>query len=306
MVSLAQAIEGYLLAAKARRLSSATLADYSNTFRKLTACMGDVDLARITPADVRFFLAGQDASRKTVLNMHIALSALWTWAVRENLTVHHVMRDVQAPKAPAPVVEPFTPEDVKSLMRALDQSKPYDRPGKRTTVHRLPLATRNRAIILTLLDTGVRASELCGLLDADVDLKNQRIIVLGKGAKHRMLRFSDRTGQALWKYRTQHRSHAEHPAPEFFLTIRGNALSRNDLLHLLVAIGKRAELADVHPHRFRHTFAIEFLRNGGNIYMLQQMLGHTSLDMVRRYLHIVQSDLESAHQQASPVANWRL
>ena len=61
-----------------------------------------------------------------------------------------------------------------------------------------------------------------------------------------------------------------------------------------------------YPHRFRHTFAINFLRNGGNAYALQMALGHASMDMVRKYLALAQTDIAAAHLIASPVANWRL
>ena len=69
-------------------------------------------------------------------------------------------------------------------------------------------------------------------------------------------------------------------------------------------------MQDCHPHRFRHTFAVNFSRrrrrNGGNAFELQMALGHTTLQMVQTYLMLAQADLDAAHRKASPVENWRL
>lgn len=85
--------------------------------------------------------------------------------------------------------------------------------------------------------------------------------------------------------------------------MRERDMSQSDLARS-ANIGRRAGVPNVHPHRFRHTFAIQYLRNGGNAYTLQAMLGHSTLETV--YLKLAQVDIDSVHRRASPVDNWRL
>jgi integrase/recombinase XerD len=240
------------------------------------------------------------------INIHVALSSLWTWAVVEDFADQHVMRNVPRPRPETRAVNPFTEQDIRALLEACDYSNVYTRPSKRACNNTRPTALRDRAIILLLLDTGMRASELCELTLQAVDLKNRRTRVFGKGSKERILRFSPTTGRALWRYINQHRQDAPANAP-LFITRGGTPYNRGALRLLTKRLGERAGVPDCHPHRFRHTFAIQFLRNNGtNIFALQAALGHTSLDMVKKYLAIIQADLDTAYETASPVANWKL
>ena len=75
---------------------------------------------------------------------------------------------------------------------------------------------------------------------------------------------------------------------------------------ILTNIGRKASVGDVHPHRFRHTAAVQFLRNGGDLFSLQKMLGHTTLEMVRYYVELSQEDVKKVHKTASPADNWGL
>jgi integrase/recombinase XerD len=305
-ITFSQAIEGYTLYAQARRLSTHTLADYMNTYRKLQIYLDrDPFIAEITTDQVRGFLASQTrVSDKTLLNYHTGLSALWKWADREGLVNGNLVRSIDPPHPEERAIVPLSQAEVEAILKSLDHSRAYTRPGKRECRHGLGAAVRNRAIILILLDTGIRADELCSLLVKDVNLPDQYLVVLGKGDKERQVPFGPRTGQAIWRYlRTRHEDRLNTP---LILTRTGAPLRRDELCHLIVGIGQRAGVQAVHPHRLRHTFAINYLRNGGDVFTLQKILGHSTLDMVRHYLDIARADVQAAHRTASPVENWRL
>lgn len=275
---LSKAIDGFLLSCRARRLSIHTLTDYERTLRKFLKHVGDAPIQNISTTQISAFLANQEWSAKTVLNYHIGLSALWTWAIKEGYTDKHIMRLVEKPRPQKIVVEPFTEIELRALMSGIRRN-----------------ADRDRAIILLLLDTGLRASELCGLDRHDIDLAAYKLKVLGKGNKERLVPFSPRTASQLFRYIST-LDNNKRPFP----------FSRTSLAHSLQLIGQRAGLRNCHPHRFRHTFAITFLRNGGDPYTLQEILGHSSFEMTRKYLAIAQVDIDLAHRRASPVENWKL
>jgi len=305
-IPLSQALEGYFITARARRLSRHTLAEYDYTFRAFESFLGDDrPLASITPADIRAFLNSRTGlSNKTLLNHHIGLSALWSWALNEGLVDRHVIREVAAPKAEQKAIVPYTQRDVKEMLQACERTRPYARPGQRTCDNSRPTALRDKAIILLLVDTGMRASELTGIRIYQADLANRRVTVEGKGNKERMIPISPRTAQALWRYLAERGE--KRKAEALFLGKGGLPLSRYGLLRLLERMGERADVEGATVHRFRHTFAIAFLRNGGNAFALQRMLGHSTLEMVKRYLAIAEADVESAHVDASPVTRWAL
>ena len=306
-ITLSQAIEGYFVAAHARRLSRHTLRDYDNTFRRFEEFLErDPPLSEIGAAEVTAFLGSlEHLSAKTLLNYHTGLAALWTWAVKEKIVDEHVVRRVERPKPEQREIVPYSLNDIKAMLEACDRSRDYVRPGKRRCNHSRPTALRDRAIILLLVDTGMRASELCSLRLQNLDLKNSRLLVMGKGDKERRVQISPRTAQAIWRYLST-REDASIPRAFLFASQDGFPLSRHSLRRMLKRTGDRAGVPGVNVHRFRHTFAIQLLRNGGNIFALKRLLGHSSLEMVDVYLAIAQADVEAVHQEASPVTNWGL
>lgn len=305
-LTLSQAMQGFFLTQQARGLSIHTIQDYTNTLTRFrTHLEKDYLMEQITARHVELFLAAQThLKKKTLLNYHTGLAALWTWAIKEKIAAQHVPHQVPAPKPERTQIVPYNENEVRSMLNSLHRSKRYGRHGKKVSDHAVPFPERNRAIILLLLDTGIRVEELCNIKIQHLDKRNQRIYIFGKGAKERYVSFSSRTHQALWRYLTT------RPEPQasdpLFLLETGRPMKRGRVLKLLQTIGRRADVTGVTVHRFRHTFAIQYLRNRGDPYTLQKMLGHSTLEMIKTYLAIAQADIEAAHRLASPVDNWAL
>lgn len=139
----------------------------------------------------------------------------------------------------------------------------------------------------------------------DVDLYERRAQVVGKGNKRRTICFGRDCGLVLRAYlRNEYRT---QDSP-LFTTERTEApLTTSGLLQLVHRTGKRAEIQVTRcsPHTFRHTFAIEFLRAGGNVFALQQLLGHTSLQVTQLYVAQAEADIQKQHRMFSPVDNLK-
>jgi site-specific recombinase XerD len=202
-ITFSQAIDGYLLYANSRRLSEHTVADYRCTFRRLQEFLepDDPPMNEITLDVIEAFFAELTGlSKKTVVDYHTGLSALWTWAVKRRVADEHVVRQFDPPQPGRPMIEVFTEEELQKLLDACNRTKSYSRPGKRKCSNERPTALRNKAIILTLLDSLARVSELCGMRRSETNLKEGRIKVLGKGDKERWVPISTETAQVIWQY----------------------------------------------------------------------------------------------------------
>ena len=136
---------------------------------------------------------------------------------------------------------------------------------------------------------------------ADVDLKTGKVFVTGKGSKERHCYLGTTTRRSLWRYLADRENDPDAP---LFTTHDDRPLQRTWLRKVVATLGDRAGVSNAHPHRFRHTFAVQFLRNGGDIFTLQMLLGHSSLEMVKYYARLAAIDAEQAHRRASPADHW--
>lgn len=324
-LKLSKAIPGFLNYKSAEGLSPRTIYSYRRDLELWLTYQDDVDIREVTSRDLRDYLNylrteytprrltgnnDKPLSSKTIRNVWVSLSSFFSWACIE-FEILNPMKKVPAPKFTDPPVEPFTKEEIEAILKACDFCKEAQTTDRRKFTMRRPTARRDRAIILTLLDTGLRATELCSLRIDDVDLKtgktNVRHSIGGgaKGGKGRVVFMGKVTRRTVWRYLAE-REDGEDPDVPLFVSKSSRPLNKDSLRLVVKYLAKRAGIKKCYPHRFRHTFAITYLRAGGDVFTLQMLLGHSSLDMVKRYVRIADIDLERAHRIASPADNWRL
>jgi len=152
-------------------------------------------------------------------------------------------------------------------------------------------------------------SELCNLKRDNLWLDEGMLKVVGKGNKERLIPIGKQVQRLLWRYINRYRPEPAMASYDFlFLTRKGKPLTKDRVEKIMTCYGRKAELKGVRcsPHTLRHTAAMKFLRNGGDVFSLQRMLGHVSLEMTRRYCELADIDVKRAHMTASPVDNLAL
>ena len=323
-LSVSKAMVGYFNTKAAEGLSPRTLRNYRHRLNQWAEFVGDVDVTEITQNHIREYLTWlrteykprryngdrSPLSPKTLRNAHMTLCSFFTWAESE-FEIESPMARVATPKYKQSPVIPFARSEIEALLDACDFTRRADREDNRRFRMRRPTARRDRALILTLLDTGLRASELCALKIGDIDLQTGRTEVRhgrrggAKGGKGRTVFLGKTTRRFVWRYLAERADGEDLEAPAF-VARWDRPMNPTALRQLIKRLALKAGVRDCYPHRFRHTFAITYLRAGGDVFTLQALLGHSTLDMVRYYARIAEVDLANAHRRASPADNWRL
>ena len=164
---------------------------------------------------------------------------------------------------------------------------------------RCEIDTRNALILVLAFDSGIRLSELIRLKIDDLDLNNKTIRVTGKNKKQRNIPLTDTIEFYLLNYLDFYKFKNTGP---LLVNSRSEPIKRSAIISLFRRIKAKYNLKDFHPHLLRHSFATLFLKNGGDSLVLQDILGHSTLEMTRKYVHLANSIKMSEQKKYSPLS----
>jgi integrase/recombinase XerD len=222
-----------------------------------------------------------------------AIKVLFHWCVDEELLTVDPSARLAQPKAPAFLIHTFTPAHFEVLLAVCDQ--------------KTKLGFRNYVLLLVLLDTGMRISELCGLRLSDVH--DHFVRVLGKGRKEREIGLHPEVGRLLWKYINRYRKPLNPEEVNVFLGRDGTALQVSGAQEVLKDIKRKSGLEDVRvsAHTFRHTFARMYLERGGEVFKLSREMGHSTVQVTETYLkEFLSTVARREHTDFSPTGQLNL
>jgi len=298
-------IQGFLSYCKSKNLSQVTIEGYESILKDFERFLGGQDILKIN--QINQSVIGEyllSLTNKEIINqatgkvMRVGLSSyarrnrfatirvFFNYLVEYGYIAENSIQKLKSPKLEKKLIQTFSAEQLSKLLSMPNQ--------------KVLNGYRDYTIMLTLLDTGMRVSELTNLRVEDIDWTENMFLVMGKGRKERTIPFSSRLKRILWKYLDKRR-HIENDF--LFLDIYGEKMTRHAVQQMISKYGQRAGITKIRvsPHTFRHTFAKMWILNGGNTFSLQKILGHSTMDMVRNYVNLASSDVQIQHRKFSPL-----
>lgn len=296
-MTLSAAYDEFLIEQRVRGNSPKTLIYYESVLTFFIDYLGSsFDISEITLRTCKeyyLYLIESKAIRSVSVQSYIrGLRAFLRWLYDNEYIVTNICERFKLPKATRNLIDVLSDEEIQRLLDTLSGSE--------------WLTVRNRLIVALMLDSGLRLNEVVTLRPSSVHYKDRYLIVTGKGDKQRTVPFGDFTAQTFGEYL----DHIKFANVNEALIIKASEtlcgfepITESTIKNMFRKLKTRSNIPRLYPHLLRHTFATRYLENGGNIYTLQAILGHTSLDMVKKYLHLATTRIRADFPRFSPLDN---
>ncbi|WP_261800036.1 tyrosine-type recombinase/integrase [Paenibacillus sp. PAMC21692] len=295
-----EAVQLFIRDRKCSNLSSHTLDFYKRELLKLSRTLEKQGLstepskitAGLLKKNVIYYLLEEEELKASTINCLLrAARALFNFLFNEKLIVdiENPFDNVGLLKNNKAIVNTFTNEQLFKLLQ---------QPNLNTFS-----GVRDYTMILLLLETGVRVRELCDISIDDIDWDEMSVKINGKGAKERFVYFQEKMRNQLATY-IQSRGEIHH---RILFIKRGNLqpIDRRTVHEQIHMYGKKAGITNVRcsPHTMRHTFARLSVQNKANLFALQSILGHSTMNQVLTYVNLFSSEVRDSHKSFSPIEN---
>lgn len=273
--------------------------------RKFSVFLGESCANAIAPAQAKDYVASLQArtsrweghpnrgaingplSPYTIRKTVKILRGFGAWMKREGYG--NPFDELEIPTVPRLIKDVLTNEEIDLILSCINPNTDN--------------GARNYAMVLLMLGSGPRISEVASLRLENLNLQKMEAKLMGKGRKERMIPIAQRAGRAIARYVQAFRPKPVNPSDEFvFLSVDGYPLTRNAMEGIVRRLRITSGVSKLHAHLFRHTFAVNFIAGGGDVETLRRMLGHESLDVTQRYLSGLQSEqVRLLYQKVSPL-----
>lgn len=304
-------LENYRFCLEAANRSPKTIEWYLEILRRFFGFLGDESLFKpldqLGPSELRAYIrhlqqatrwehhpqvkkAGGRLSPYSVQGHVRAVKAFWSFLAREGHIPSNPLAKFPLPRVPDKPTSILSMEQIQKLLGTIDRST--------------PLGAKHSAMLQTVTDTGQRLSEFANILLRDLDLRHGQVRITGKGGKVRFVPLSAPCRRELARFIRKFRPQiTQVDSPYLFPRADGRPTSANSFQQFLRRLAVRAGLQGVRcsPHVFRHTFATQSIANGANVFVLKEIMGHSSLQTTMKYVHLQPDDIRSQHAKFSPL-----
>lgn len=270
-----------------RRYSDNTVSSYYLDISKFSEFINK-DLLNVSNDDIKKYIKFINSkSNKTISHTLSSLRRFYNYYEKLERIKLNPLVNIDVPKIEQSLPTVLTLEEVMSLLD-IQINTPYD--------------ARNKAIFELLYSTGLRISELINLELSNIDLDDNLIRVMGKGSKERIIPFGDYAKEALNVYLNDYRSLINKKNSTYvFLNNLGNRLSRQYIFKIIkLECTKKGIRKNVSPHTLRHTYATHLLKNGADLRIIQELLGHENLTTTQIYTHLDNETLKNDYDEFFP------
>ncbi len=268
-----------------RKLSENTIDSYQNNLNRFEEFLNGKPIKKVTKEDIFAYLkSNENMAEKSSAHYLTVLKNFYEFLSTEELIKENPCENIKAPKITKKLPEFLTYEEVEKLLD-IKLETPFD--------------YRNKAMLELLYATGLRVSELVNLKLNQIDLENDLLQILGKGKKERISPFSDIANKYMKIYIEKYRNLLlkKKDSDYVFINNFGNKISRQGFFKNLKVIAKKQGIKkEISPHTLRHSYATHMLKNGADLRIIQELLGHSDIGTTEIYTHVINEKLKSDYE----------